>query len=778
MIRPHRPAAAALCRHAALDLAANMGWTVFPVYSPIWSDGSATPSCSCGIATCEHIGKHPRTAHGFKDATRDLDAIASWFDVSPEPNIGVPTGEANGIVVLDVDPRNAGDATLADLESRFGPIPATVEQSTGGGGRHFVFRHPGVRIGCRSGFRPGLDLKADGGYIVVAPSLHTSGRRYVWELSSRPGEVAIARMPAWLHELVTQGKRAEQPAPPGPIAGALDGGREDTDARESRCVAYLKKAPDAISGHGGHDATLRAACECYRFGLDDGAARRVMVWFNEHKTGGERWTEQELAHKLESAREKVAAEGAFGSRLASSLSTEMRSKRVAALRTDVGNAARLVRRCGNDIRFCHATGLWLIWDGKRWRPDDSGRIVRLCKKTALSILDEAKKLTGDELTEHTRWARKSQSRERLTAMAALAQPEVAVTPDELDADAWAFNCRNGTIDLRTGELRPHRQADLITKLAPVDYDANAHCPRFERFLGEVFGGDAELIAFVQRWHGYSLTGDIREQLLLIYHGEGGNGKSVLLDTISYVMGDYAGEAPPDLLVVRKHPEHPTEIADLLGKRLVVASETERGAELRLQLVKRITGNERLKARRMRQDFFEFARTHKLILVTNNRPLIREETEAAWRRLRLVPFDVVIPPERRDKDLMRKLRDEAPGILAWMVRGAVDWAREGLPEPESVVAATRAYRGASSSVDRFLAERCILGDGLSCSSADLIRAYCEWCARAGSVPLQGSALADELRRHGCRPMRQRGPRGWVGLELHPSPSLTHLTELTP
>lgn len=763
---------------AALRLARDFGWGVFPLHHPVWPEQDGAVRCSCGYAKCTRVGKHPRTRRGFKDATTDPETIRSWWEKWPGANIGVRAGAESGFIVIDVDPRNGGDVTLEDLERRHGALPATVEAITGGGGRHLLFSHPGDRIRSRNGVRPGIDLKADGGYIVVAPSLHTSGRRYVWELSSRPGEVAIARMPAWLHDLVTKGKRAEQPAPPGPIAGALDGGREDTDARESRCVAYLKKAPDAISGHGGHDATLRAACECYRFGLDDGAARRVMVWFNEHKTGGERWTEQELAHKLESAREKVAAEGAFGSRLASSLSTEMRSKRVAALRTDVGNAARLVRRCGNDIRFCHATGLWLIWDGKRWRPDDSGRIVRLCKKTALSILDEAKKLTGDELTEHTRWARKSQSRERLTAMAALAQPEVAVTPDELDADAWAFNCRNGTIDLRTGELRPHRQADLITKLAPVDYDANAHCPRFERFLGEVFGGDAELIAFVQRWHGYSLTGDIREQLLLIYHGEGGNGKSVLLDTISYVMGDYAGEAPPDLLVVRKHPEHPTEIADLLGKRLVVASETERGAELRLQLVKRITGNERLKARRMRQDFFEFARTHKLILVTNNRPLIREETEAAWRRLRLVPFDVVIPPERRDKDLMRKLRDEAPGILAWMVRGAVDWAREGLPEPESVVAATRAYRGASSSVDRFLAERCILGDGLSCSSADLIRAYCEWCARAGSVPLQGSALADELRRHGCRPMRQRGPRGWVGLELHPSPSLTHLTELTP
>ncbi|GMV70165.1 MAG: hypothetical protein AMXMBFR77_00040 [Phycisphaerales bacterium] len=272
MIPPHRPAAAALCRHAALDLAANMGWTVFPVYSPIWSDGSATPSCSCGIATCEHIGKHPRTAHGFKDATRDLDAIASWFDVSPEPNIGVPTGEANGIVVLDVDPRNAGDATLADLESRFGPIPATVEQSTGGGGRHFVFRHPGVRIGCRSGFRPGLDLKADGGYIVVAPSLHESGRRYTWAEARGPDDIALAEVPQWLLDLCLEGapKRtgmAPEVAGSGPI---LAGQRNTTLTSIAGALRRCGLGHDAIRS--ALDAENRARCSPP---LDDTEVERI-----------------------------------------------------------------------------------------------------------------------------------------------------------------------------------------------------------------------------------------------------------------------------------------------------------------------------------------------------------------------------------------------------------------------------------------------------------------------------------------------------------------------
>ena len=452
---------------------------------------------------------------------------------------------------------------------------------------------------------------------------------------------------------------------------------------------------------------------------------------------------------------------------------------VASLLTDVGNAKRLMRRDEQRIRFCYGPGRWVIWDGKRWRVDDRERIVKLCKATALSIYDEAKAAESVEAQEEiAKWAQISQKRDRLTAMAVLAQPELAVIADELDADPWAFNCLNGTIDLRTGELRPHNRDDLITKLAPVEFHPDAPCPRFDRFLDEVFGGDRDLIRFVQRWHGHSLTGDIREQYLPIYHGEGNNGKSVLLDTVSAVMGEYAGEAPPDLITVRKHPEHPTEIADLMGKRLVVASETERDAELRLQLIKRLTGNARLKARLMRQDYFEFARTHKMILVTNNRPTIKEDTEAAWRRLRLVPFEVIIPKAKRDPDLMRKLSSEKAGILAWLVQGCVDWLREGLTEPDAVIAATEAYRGTANSLDAFLLECCSLADGVVCRSSDLMAAYAGWCARNSRVPLQGRAFAAVLKERGCMPTRVGGDRSWVGLSLDLEPSMTQLTDMTP
>ena len=560
--------------------------------------------------------------------------------------------------------------------------------------------------------------------------------------------------------------------------------------RSKNGAAFERLLHGDISGYGDdHSRADLAFCNMLAFwtGRD---AQRIDRIFRSSGLCREKWERTDyrdatIAKAIESCtetysppRNRSAADGVgapiidgivAGSAAHGRSEPETQSPSIAALLSDVGNAARLVIRHGDRIRYCHATGQWFIWDDRRWRPDGRGRIVKLCKDTALSILVEVQHAPADQRKALFDWAMYSQKRDRLTAMAALAQPEVAVHPDDLDADPWAFNVLNGTIDLRTGELRPHRRDDLITKIAPVAFDPHAKAPRFERFLDEIFGGDRDLVRFVQRWHGHCLSGDVCEQYLPIYHGVGNNGKSVLLDTVCAVMGDYAGEAPPDLVTVRKHPEHPTEIADLMGRRLVIASETERDAELRLQLIKRLTGNARLKARFMRQDYFEFARTHKMILVTNNRPAIKEDTEAAWRRLRLVPFEVVIPKSKRDPDLMRKLSGEFPGILTWLVHGCVDWLREGLTEPDAVVVATESYRGVANSLDAFLFEQCVIADGLTCATADLMAAYSEWCAQNRRIPIRGRTFAGALKQRRCTPMKMNGRRHWVGVGLERDPA---------
>lgn len=435
--------------------------------------------------------------------------------------------------------------------------------------------------------------------------------------------------------------------------------------------------------------------------------------------------------------------------------------------TEQGNAERFVKQHGENVRYCHPCKSWLVWDGKRWRQDDTAEVERLAKETVRSLFSEAQKASRPEKRQEIgQWALESQKLAKLTAMLNLARSEhgVPITPALLDADPWLLNVENGTINLKTGELREHRRDDLLTFLACSQFIPDAVCPLWDKFLARVFNGDTDLIRFVQRWHGMCLTADVREQCLPVYHGQGNNGKNVMLDTITGIMGDYAGEAPPDLLTVSRNREHPTEIADLRGRRLVVASETEEGAELRLQLVKRLTGNARLKARLMLMDYFEFDRTHKMILVTNNRPIIHENTEAAWRRIRLVPFNIVIPPEERDPMLIEKLRAEWPGILAWMVRGCLEWLQEGLTEPAAVTTATAGYRRAMDSVADFIADRCALGSTNRVSSKELYAAYEQW----SDQPLSKRKFNDQLRDRGF----ELGDRSTGGLRFWKGVGLEH------
>jgi putative DNA primase/helicase len=417
--------------------------------------------------------------------------------------------------------------------------------------------------------------------------------------------------------------------------------------------------------------------------------------------------------------------------------------------TEYGNAQRLVQQHGALIHFDAARGEWLTWTGKRWEVDTGGAVVRLAKKTARSFLIEAKRTpdqaTADKLLKHGKASEKANA---IAAMLTLTRSEPAITiiAEQRDADPFALNVLNGTIDLRTGELRPHNRDDLLTKLAPVEYDAKADCPLWRSFLNRAMDGNETLIAYLQRIAGLCLSGDVTVQELFIFHGTGANGKSVWLDTVAGLLGDYACEAAPSLLTTRSHDEHPTEVADLAGRRLVVASETEEGARLRVQLVKRLTGNARIKGRFMRQDYFEFPRTHKLILVTNNMPMIRETTNAVWRRIRLVPFNVTIPPAEQDPMLLAKLRGEWPAILRWAVDGCLAWQRDGMRTPREVTVATEAYQAEQDPLAEFISARCVVGDDVNVSRAELLAAYQQWSkATVEPNPMDRNTLYEHVRR---------------------------------
>lgn len=434
--------------------------------------------------------------------------------------------------------------------------------------------------------------------------------------------------------------------------------------------------------------------------------------------------------------------------------------------TDLGNARRLVKQFGQDLRYCYPFGCWYVWDGRRWIEDTTATVERLAKETVRMMYLEAAGLDDAERKALVKHALRSEAKERLAAMLLLARSEegIPVLPEELDRDPYLLNVANGTLDLRTGQLRPHRREDMITRIINVNYDPKAQCPLWESFLKRIMGGNQHLIDFLQRAAGYSLTGDVSEQVLFLAHGTGANGKTVFLRTLLNLLGPYGKPTEPELLLARHGEVHPTGLADLMGARLAVVLETEEGRRLNESLTKWLTGGDKLKARKMRQDFFEFEPTHKIWLATNHKPTIRGTDYAIWRRLRLIPFNITIPEEERDPHLVDKLKAELPGILAWAVRGCLAWQERGLGMPDEVKQATEAYREEMDLLADFLAECCITGTDKRASAKQLYEAYCSWCGRNGEHILTQKAFGMRLSERGLERKKTGGVYWWRGIGL--------------
>lgn len=436
--------------------------------------------------------------------------------------------------------------------------------------------------------------------------------------------------------------------------------------------------------------------------------------------------------------------------------------------TDTGNAERFRDRHGKDVRYCHPWGKWLSWDGKRWAVDDTGAIQRKAKETALSIYVEAAKEKNDSRRPAiVKFAKSTESARGRRAMLELAQSEegISIKPDELDRNSWLLNVENGTIDLKTGTLLPHDPADMITKMAPVIFDKAAQAPTWEKFLLEVMDENEGLVDYLRRAFGYALTGDVREQCLFFFHGSGRNGKTTLLNAIHSVMGtDYAGESAPGILLRRDHAQHPTELADLFGKRFISTVEIEEGRRLAEVLVKQLTGGDRIKARRMREDFWEFTPTHKFFLAANHKPDIRGTDDAIWRRIHLVPFNVSFKG-REDKRLFEKLEAERAGVLLWLVQGCIEWQAKGLNPPPEVLAAVEEYRNESDPLSDWLLAACVVGKGLFAKSKALYDSFTEWHGREiGGDPITQKAFSSRLAERGFTKTVSKTGRIWNGIGL--------------
>lgn len=660
--------------------------------------------------------KVPATRNGKDDATTDVEQIRRWFQPDSIYNIGVLTGEISRTLVVDIDERNDGFSSFERLERTFGKLPNTLSAKTGGGGKHLYFRVPAGVEGLRD--RPnvdgyvGVDLKAFG-YVVAAPSIHESGNAYCWE-----NEADIASAPEWLIDLACGNGRIKPAATKfgGPVK---EGSRNDT--------------------------LFRMASGLVARGLSDEAIRAAVLAENEASCVPP-MEAKEVEGILQSVkRYERGSEYPY---------------------TELGNARRLVDKLDGNVRYEPSAKVWFVWDGRCWQRDIEGHVARQAKQVVDELLSTAKLSNDpDTIKRRVQFAHKSQTSPRISGMIELAktEPGISINFSTFDRQPHLLNVANGMIDLRSGELLPHDREAFATHIIDIDYVPEAVCPTFDRFVDDILMHDKELAEYVQRAAGYTATGETREQCLFFLIGEGANGKSTLLNTLRGVLGPYGKHTPTETLIAKTGAAS-NDLARLAGSRLVTASEANADQRLADGLLKQITGDEPIVARFLFKEFIEFRPTFKVCLATNQLPHVNGSDAAIWRRLRIIPFNRNFTVEEQDRELSKKLEAERSGILAWIVRGAVDWYENGLQTPKAVAEATAGYRSEMDTVGQFIEERCEVASSAAVSSSSLFETYRKHSNETGRSPVSHTMFGRTLSSKGFRAEKRSGRKYRVGLKL--------------
>jgi len=435
--------------------------------------------------------------------------------------------------------------------------------------------------------------------------------------------------------------------------------------------------------------------------------------------------------------------------------------------TDQDNTERIIEDHGEDIRYIPPFGDWAIFDGCRWLFNAPGGLHPLVRETTQELLQWAISLEGEAQARALKnvTALQSGAKQKVMIEMAATYPEVIIQPSQLDQDVYLLNVHNGTLDLRTGTVREQRPDDLITKLAPVAFDQGAGCPEWLKFLDRIMNGNVELIGFIQRAIGYCLTGLTGEQCFFFLYGTGANGKSTLLNTIKALLGDYAMQSTPEILMSKdKTGGASPELARLPGARFVATSETEDGRQFAEAALKQMTGQDTITARHLFKEFFEFRPQFKIWFATNHKPIIRGTDNAIWRRIHLIPFNVAIPEAEQDRDLEKKLLAELPGILNWALEGCRMWQEEGgLKPPAEVKAAVKEYKDDMDVFGQWLDECCILQPGIKTPHGTLYESYDQWSKTNSGWSLSSKKFSQTLTERGLI-KEKSGIHSWRGIGL--------------
>ena len=425
--------------------------------------------------------------------------------------------------------------------------------------------------------------------------------------------------------------------------------------------------------------------------------------------------------------------------------------------SDEALALAFAEKHSHDLRYVAAWAKWLSWRETHWRFDETLRAFDLSRAVCR---DAAIRCNKPKIASMIASSKTVAAVERL----AKADRRLAATIDQWDADPWLLNTPGGVVDLQNGSIRLAKPEDHFTKETAVAPAKTEDCPTFLRFLDRITGGDSALVAYLRRVFGYALTGDTREHALFFAYGTGANGKSVLLSTISGMLGDYHKTSGIETFTATNGDRHPTDLAGLRGARLVTAVETEEGRRWAESRIKTLTGGDVVSARFMRQDFFEFRPQFKLIIAGNHKPGLRSVDESIRRRFHLIPFAVTIPPEERDHALTEKLREEWPGILRWAIKGCLEWQEKGLQPPTAVLDATAAYLEAEDAIGAWIDEKCERDPQAWEQSSDLFSSWSAWAERAGEFAGGSKRFSQALESRGLQRHKRKSGQGFIGLRL--------------
>jgi len=737
-------------------------FALFPVYAPTESG-----ACGCGKEGCDRAGKHPMYSWsrlGIGEKVRGPDGC----------NYGIATGERSGIVVVDIDKKPG-----VDLSAMLARFPDTYTVQTPTGGFHLYYEHPGWRVKTSAGeFAPGVDIRADGGYAAAVGSRGRNGHMY-----AVTRDMPIAPFPEVLEAWDGIVPRAAASLGSSPVARGQDSADWDFRWREAtkHCQTCVAIAP----GDGGAAlfVVAQVLVRTYELPLDAAMALLVQVW-NPRVLDADGnpypWDEDDFVRKLEQARDVgtfrvgCAPEGMQDlgavalqvlverSMIEVGLPPTDRPPKV--FQTESGNAELYHFFNRNRMLYVQTLG-WLSWDGSRWAEDPEGLSALRATGVVVSWLHENHGGTVENHEAAFKWAVKTEERKGRNSMVALAKTcYLPVQFEDLDADPWLFNVANGVLDLRTAELLPPSPERLITKQSPIVFDPDAQCPLWRRFLHRIFDGDVELVSYMQRLAGYCLTGSVEEQMLSFFYGNGSNGKSTLTVVLQKLLGEYACSSPSTLLLARSNDQHPTAFADLRGIRLTVCQETEQGKAWDESLVKQLTGDDIIRARRMHKDFFEFRPSHKIVMSGNHKPTVKGVDHGIWRRVRLVPFAATIGDGEKDKKLMLKLMAELPGILNWALEGCLLWQTHGLGTCAAVDAGTQEYREEEDVIGQFFETSAMLAPEALTARRDLYRAYDNWSRGQGEIPMSTKGFTQKMVAKGFKMKKVQGERYWIGVGL--------------